>query len=60
MRKYINRHIYIIGMIVLATLALTACDDELKPVIPDEPSLYEEGYISIDIVAAKAPTRGVK
>ena len=46
-------------MIVLATLALTACDDELKPVIPDEPSLYEEGYISIDIVAAKAPTRGV-
>ncbi len=58
MKEYILRHISRLAILVLAVCALSACHDELEPQLPETPSMGEDGYITIDVVAAKAPSRG--
>lgn len=45
-------------MLLLAACSLTACRDEVEPMLPEPTSPFEDGYITIDVVAAKAPSRG--
>lgn len=58
MNEYIIRHIRLLAMLLLAACSLTACRDEVEPMLPEPPSQFEDGYITIDVVAAKAPSRG--
>lgn len=59
MNRYITRHIRLIALLLLAACAFTACIDDVEPPVPDAPATGEDGYITIDVVAAKAPSRGI-
>lgn len=59
MKEYIIRHIRHIALLTLAVCSLTACHDDLEPQLPETPATVgEDGYITIDVLAAKAPSRG--
>lgn len=45
-------------MLLIAACALTSCFDDLDYPEPVAPPTADDGYITIDVVAAKAPSRG--
>lgn len=59
MKEYIIHHIRLIALMTLAVCSLTACHDDFEPQLPETPDVVgEDGYITIDVVATKAPSRG--
>lgn len=59
MKSYIKRHIIHIIMLVFASVIFTACNDDILP-SPEEPVMeFEDGYVTVNVVASKAVTRGV-
>lgn len=49
---------YTILTLILGCMA-TGCSDNVEPEIPQDPHESERGYITIDVVAAKSPSRGI-
>lgn len=58
MNEFITRHIRLLSVLLLAACYMTACQDVVEPLMPPITFTGEDGYITIDVVAAKAPSRG--